>query len=162
MIHAQVPSINLCHGCRGFRWSRGPLWAGGSSRRGAGAPVYHFYIGSLHSHTSYSDGVGTPADAFEHARDQAHVDFLAVTDHNCTLSPAEYADVLAQAEAFTQDGVFVAIGGQEWTGYEGSHCTVLEADHIFPYNPYDFQALYQELLESGSTGAICASAGGDV
>ena len=32
-------------------------------------------------HTSYSDGVLTPSDAFQHARDLALLDFLAVTDH---------------------------------------------------------------------------------
>jgi hypothetical protein len=30
------------------------------------------FFGNLHSHTSYSDGVGTPEDAFKHARDVAN------------------------------------------------------------------------------------------
>jgi hypothetical protein len=41
---------------------------------------YNLYVGNMHSHTSYSDGVGTPAEAFEYARDNANIDFLAVTD----------------------------------------------------------------------------------
>ena len=40
------------------------------------------YFGNLHSHTSYSDGSGTPRDAFKHARDVAQLDFLAITEHN--------------------------------------------------------------------------------
>ena len=42
---------------------------------------YSFFFGNLHSHTSYSDGVLTPTDAFIVARDAADMDFLAVTDH---------------------------------------------------------------------------------
>jgi len=40
------------------------------------------FCGNLHSHTGYSDGSGTPAEAYEHARDVARLDFLAVTEHN--------------------------------------------------------------------------------
>jgi hypothetical protein len=42
----------------------------------------NIFFGSLHSHTSYSDGMGTPADAFTRARDVGKMDFLAVTEHN--------------------------------------------------------------------------------
>nr|WP_272507290.1 CehA/McbA family metallohydrolase [Clostridium aestuarii] len=41
---------------------------------------YKFYYGISHSHTSYSDGKGTPTDAYEHARNNK-LDFLIVTDH---------------------------------------------------------------------------------
>jgi hypothetical protein len=122
---------------------------------GASDPVYHRYVGNLHSHTSYSDGVGTPAQAFQYARDQAGIDFLAVTDHaNGALDPAEFADIRAQAAAYSRDGVFVAIAGQEWTGEESDHCTVLEADHIFTAAAYDYDALYQEIFDSGCTAAF--------
>ena len=40
------------------------------------------YLGNLQSHTSYNDGSGKPAQAYKHARDVAHVDFLAITEHN--------------------------------------------------------------------------------
>src|SRR6185503_5267687 len=45
---------------------------------------YTAYFGNLHSHTSYSDGVQTPPDAytFAHFNAQTPLDFLAVTDHN--------------------------------------------------------------------------------
>src|SRR6185295_8876946 len=45
---------------------------------------YTPYFGNLHSHTSYSDGVQTPPDAytFAHFNAQTPLDFLAVTDHN--------------------------------------------------------------------------------
>ncbi len=40
------------------------------------------FFGSLHSHTSLSDGQDTPAEAYAHARDVAGLDFLAITEHS--------------------------------------------------------------------------------
>ena len=40
------------------------------------------FFGNLHSHTSYSDGSGSPAEAYAHARDEAKRHFLALTEHN--------------------------------------------------------------------------------
>src|SRR6266568_3388385 len=40
------------------------------------------FFGNLHSHTSYSDGSGTPSQAFTMARDTGKLDFLAITEHN--------------------------------------------------------------------------------
>src|SRR4051812_8057402 len=39
------------------------------------------YFGNLHSHTSYSDGSGTPAEAYAMAR-QEGLNFFAITEHN--------------------------------------------------------------------------------
>ncbi|WP_052463571.1 CehA/McbA family metallohydrolase [Thermotoga caldifontis] len=89
---------------------------------------YQFYFANLHAHTAYSDGVGTPEEAFEHARRYVHVQ--AITDH------AEYfgqkidgQDKLlltkaAAKRATTKD--FVALWGFEWTGGVGHinvYCT---------------------------------------
>ena len=49
---------------------------------------YNYYFGNLHSHTSYSDGVLTPSDAFRHARYAAKMDFHAVTDHGYYMQEA--------------------------------------------------------------------------
>lgn len=117
-------------------------------------PVYHRYVGNLHSHTSYSDGQGTPAEAFAYARDSADIDFLAVTDHSNALSDAEYADILYQAGVFTENGAFVAIGGQEWTGLVWDHCNILDADHVFRVPYFDYDSLYSEIVASGSTAGF--------
>jgi len=108
----------------------------------ANTASYNFYVGNLHSHTSYSDGVGTPEDAYIYARDSAGIDFLAVTDHQNSLSTEEYSDIRTQAENYTQDGVFVAIAGQEWTTDSG-HANVFEADHVF--TSWTITELYEEL-----------------
>lgn len=38
------------------------------------------FFGNLHSHSSYSDGSGTPREAFIYARDTAKIHFLALTE----------------------------------------------------------------------------------
>ncbi len=126
--------------------------------------IYNLYFGNLHSHTSYSDGVGTPSQAFAHARDVAGIDFLAVTDHSGVdtswgLSEGEFADILLQANAYTQDDVFIAIAGQEWTSpgtITGglNHINVFEADHIFTAPLNDLDSFFSELLISGSTANL--------
>ena len=45
------------------------------------AETLKIYYGLLHSHTSFSDGSGTPAEAFQKA-DERGVDFFAITEHN--------------------------------------------------------------------------------
>lgn len=47
----------------------------------ARAQTLQVYFGNLHAHTSYSDGSGTPAMAYDHAR-IAGLDFMAITEHN--------------------------------------------------------------------------------
>jgi len=127
--------------------------------------IYNLYFGNLHSHTSYSDGVGTPAIAFAYARDIAGIDFLAITDHiggdtSWCLSEGEYADILFQANACTQDNVFIAIAGQEWVGRDPingayNHINVYEADHVLTAPTYDLDSFYNELQSSGSTATFC-------
>ena len=81
-----------------------------------------FFFGNLHSHTAYSDGQGTPAEAFAFARDVAGYDFYAVTDHAELVGSSEWEDTGVQADLFTLDGVFVAFRGFEWSHPVGHIC----------------------------------------
>ena len=45
------------------------------------APAQSVWFGNLHAHTSYSDGSGTPDEAYREAR-AAGLHFLAITEHN--------------------------------------------------------------------------------
>jgi hypothetical protein len=84
----------------------------------AAAASYNLYFGDLHAHTNYSDGTGTPWDAYAAAK-AAGADFFATTDHshypygNVFMTAGNWADTLAAANAFNQDGVFVTLPGYE-------------------------------------------------
>ncbi|MCD6550950.1 CehA/McbA family metallohydrolase [Thermotoga sp.] len=87
------------------------------------------YYGNLHSHTSFSDGSGTPDEAYEYAK--KYLDVLAITDHayyfaqkiNGKTKP--YLTKLA-AERHTKNGEFIALQGFEWTAGVG-HINVYES-----------------------------------
>jgi hypothetical protein len=81
------------------------------------------YLGSLHNHTSYSDGVQDPDAAYTAARDRG-LDFFAVTDHSHSVDDTEWEDTMAQAIAHTEDGAFVAIAGFEYTHSSEGHINV--------------------------------------
>jgi hypothetical protein len=89
-----------------------------------------FYFGNLHSHTAYSDGTATPKEAYAYARQTAHLDFLAITEHNhkkaegtgydpeelhIAKDPQLYKKLIADANDADQDDKFVAIYGQEYS-----------------------------------------------
>ncbi|MCX5970984.1 MAG: CehA/McbA family metallohydrolase [Coprothermobacterota bacterium] len=96
-------------------------------------PLLRPYVGLLHAHTSYSDGEGTPAQAFAYARDSAGLDFLALTDHGELLSDSEWADTYSQADTFTSTGAFAALAGFEWTDYSKGHICVLGSQDYASY-----------------------------
>ena len=81
---------------------------------------YHYYFGQFHSHTSLSDGTGTPDEAYAFARDIGKADFFAITDHShyfdhdldCTES-SEWADLKRASDKFSVEGKFIAIAGFE-------------------------------------------------
>ncbi len=104
------------------------------------------YFGDLHNHTGYSDGVGTPAQAFATARANG-VHFLAVTEHCFMMTPAEWADVKYQANAATLAGQFVALAGFEYTHLYG-HINVFNSDtYIHSDDPnYDTLAEFYDWL----------------
>jgi hypothetical protein len=101
------------------------------------------YFGNLHSHTSYSDGSGTPDEAFTKAKG-AGLDFFAITEHNhpaadgkgprrdgllIATRPELYAgqptSLLESANRHNSPGSFVAIYGQEVsTISQGNHINV--------------------------------------
>jgi hypothetical protein len=124
---------------------------------------YTPYFGNLHSHSSYSDGVETPADAYAFARLEAPtpLDFLAVTDHNHSgagmLLPS-YAQGMAEAASANSDGDFVAIWGQEWGIIaSGGHANVFEAPVLFGWEPNNYDVFVAEGDYTGLYTAVAAN-----
>jgi len=131
-------------------------------------PFNHYY-GTIHTQTAFSDGghpntstcasstthaAGdfTPAQAYDYARNTAHLDFLGIEDHNHLFNDAcpgcsaaqviqRYHDGLAAAATANVDGAFVAVYGMEW-GFisndsfpnEG-HVGVFESPKLFGWEP---------------------------
>ena len=90
---------------------------------------YHLYRGQVHSHSVWSDGAGTPEEAYAYAK-AAGADFFALTDHSQYLTQREYDEVIQTAARFNEPGRFAALYGFEmtWYGQCGlwGHMNVLE------------------------------------
>jgi uncharacterized repeat protein (TIGR01451 family) len=117
-----------------FTTAAGPLLLGDDITTGgaSSASGMQVYFGDLHTHSGYSDGSGTPADAFATARANG-VDFLALTDHAFMLTEAEWQDTLNQANVATVAGQFVALPGFEFTHSKG-HINVFGSDTLVHRN----------------------------
>lgn len=134
------------------------------------------YFGSLHSHTSYSDGSGTPEEAYTYARDVGHLDFLAITEHNHLLceqgadtdrrdgimiakdhslyNGTQASSLLSAAKRLTLDGKFVALYGQEFsTISSGNHANVFEVPEVIDVASGRFDLLLEWIAQHpDSTG----------
>jgi hypothetical protein len=123
-----------------------------SSSRSNGMNVY---VGNLHSHTSFSDGILTPREAYTMAKGNG-LDFMAVTEHNHSaaggsdgiyLTPDRYEELKKTAQEFTRNGEFVAMYGQEFsTISSGNHMNIFEANEIVRVQNGDFKTLYEKWL----------------
>jgi hypothetical protein len=127
------------------------------------------FFGNLHSHTSFSDGSGTPEEAFRFARDDsnARLDFLALTEHNhaealgpdnrgigtdATLYKGPRTDALIlTARRMTEDGRFVALYGQEFsTISSGNHVNVFDVGEVITVGKGRFDLLLDFLAANAN------------
>lgn len=111
----------------------------------AGLSAQQVFHGNLHSHTEKSDGKGTPEQAYRYARNRAKIDFLLLSEHNHSAvavisgNPSLYSDVsnpgssVATANRMNEDGVFVAMYGQEFSTHGlGNHINVFDVPNVIP------------------------------
>lgn len=109
-------------------------------------------FGNLHGHTSYSDGLGSPAEAFAAACSAPGIDFFALTEHNhkdgdgkgerkdnvvIFNQPALYrgdpASLISAANQLDRPGDCVTIFGQEFsTISKGNHVNVFDVADVIP------------------------------
>lgn len=95
---------------------------------------YNVYFGSLHNHTSYSDGLGTPEQAYAYAQNTAHLDFFGLADHGEMLSSSEWSSIKSAADNANQDGIFAAFYGFEWSSFWSyGHVAVINTDDYCSY-----------------------------
>lgn len=83
--------------------------------------VMNVYFGDIHAKTNLTDGLKTPMEYYEHARDVALLDFAAIADHNAEessyiegpfrtrMSSKQYHKIQEACERYNEDGKFVTI-----------------------------------------------------
>jgi hypothetical protein len=110
------------------------------------------YWGNLHAHTSYSDGAGTPTEAFTYARYTAGLDFQALTDHVEQQVQLNWAAYKADADAAYVAGTFLTMAGFEYgSGFSiippasTGHNNVFFSPDVFPLVQVDFHDFYDSL-----------------
>lgn len=125
------------------------------------APAHNFYFGNLHSHTSYSDGSGTPEEAYKFARDTGGLDFLAITEHNHASAESSagerrdglliatdhslYEKLKTAANNINESGKFVAIYGQEFSSIsKGNHSNVFMAKKVIETANGDYRKVFTD------------------
>ncbi len=113
-----------------------------TENRTAGISLWRCSLGDHRCEPEYEEA----ADAYKHARDVAKLDFFALTDHDGSLTFAEYEATRKQARRFTKEGQFIAIAGFEWTKLIG-HANVFEVETCFLSSEPDI--FYREIQKSG-------------
>jgi len=113
------------------------------------------YFGLMHSHTSFSDGEGTPDEAYTMAK-EAGLNFFAITEHNHNqaigddgifLTDTLYRELQESAARHTVEGEFLAIWGQEIsTISKGNHQNIFFAAKITDMPNGNFKYLYETWL----------------
>jgi hypothetical protein len=99
------------------------------------------FLGNLHSHTAYSDGKGTPEEAYVRAKNQAGHDFFLISEHNhsqagrIATEPALYvgpdaAAIIPTASRLTQNGAFVALYGLEFSTTVFNHLNIISVSKV--------------------------------
>jgi hypothetical protein len=122
------------------------------------------FWGDLHGHSGLSDGTGIPDDYFRYARDVAHLDIAALTDHDhwgivpLDSSPAMWSSIQKSVGQFHEPWRFVPLLGYEWTSWLHGHRHVLffgdRADLLSSLDPrFDSPARLWEAFRSEAPDA---------
>ncbi len=126
---------------------------------------FRIVFGNLHAHTAFSDGSGFPDEAFAHARQQG-LDFMGISEHNHTnqirpkdppggdtigSDPELYTTLRNNAATATQDGIFVALFGQEYSTITsgGNHTNIFGLNVVIDEEEVPngaYRQLYEEFL----------------
>jgi len=85
------------------------------------SPERRIYWGDPHWQTYFSDGVRCPEELYAFARDEAFLDFGAITDHMEAVTDRQWDYFQDVTNDFNEDGRFVTLIGQEWTKHDPGH-----------------------------------------
>ncbi|MHC4884104.1 MAG: DUF3604 domain-containing protein [Planctomycetota bacterium] len=85
------------------------------------APRSQIYFGDPHWQTYFSDGVRGPEELYTFARDEAFLDFGAISDHMEAITDRQWEYFQGVSNDFNEDGRFATLIGQEWTSMGAGH-----------------------------------------
>jgi predicted metal-dependent phosphoesterase TrpH len=88
---------------------------------------FNAYFGTLHNHSSASDGMGTPREAYYYASSFSGMDFFGLADHAQWVDSLEWKETKEMADKFNKDGVFTTFRGFEWS-HEFQHVAVINTE----------------------------------
>ncbi|MHB9106390.1 MAG: DUF3604 domain-containing protein [Armatimonadota bacterium] len=88
------------------------------------APAERIFWGDPHWQTYFSDGVRCPEELYAFARDEAFLDFGAITDHMEAVTDRQWDYFTAVTNDFNEAGRFATLVGQEWTKHNPGHRNV--------------------------------------
>ena len=85
------------------------------------------YWGETHGHSGFSEGMGSVDGVYKFARDQARLDFMALTEHDYWMDDAEWEVLRAAAQEYNDPGNFLAFLAYEWTVHakNGGHHNII-------------------------------------
>ena len=107
-------------------------------------PRYYDYAGSLHIHSTYSDGTGTVAEIAQ-AANEAGLDFIVMCDHS-NLEAGQYG------EDGWQGRTLVLVGTEVTT--DAGHLLALDVPESFLPAPNDAVQAQHAIVENGGIGFI--------
>lgn len=84
-------------------------------------PVRRIVWGDPHWQTFFSDGIRCPEELYSFARDEAFLDFGAISDHMEAISDRQWDYFKAVTNEYNEPGRFATLLGQEWTNHRYGH-----------------------------------------
>ncbi|NLV46597.1 MAG: CehA/McbA family metallohydrolase, partial [Candidatus Hydrogenedentes bacterium] len=129
---------------------RGEVTSPASQQMAQAGVSYNIYFGSLHNHSTLSDGDGSPEEAYAYARDVAGLDFFSLADHaeNFFLASGKWDDLKNAAQAFYSPGSYVTLWGFEWSHLTKGHiCVHNTSDFIHSINTPSLTDFYEWLVD---------------
>lgn len=83
----------------------------------AGSPAERLYWGDPHWQTFFSDGIRCPEELYAFARDEAFLDFGAISDHNEAVTDRQWDYYQLVTNDYNEPGRFATLVGLEWTNH---------------------------------------------
>jgi len=84
-------------------------------------PSERLYWGDPHWQSFFSDGIRCPEELYAFARDEAFLDFGAISDHVEALTDRQWDYFVGVTNDYNERGRFATLVGLEWTSHEPGH-----------------------------------------